>query len=185
MCRLSLRRSTCSRALALDTANSIEARDSLEKMLTHELALTHRLVFDFANRAAKHTDANIAVKLMNVSARMMDTFQRGLLTIQKLRSGNSQTVTVQHVHVHGGQTVVAGTTQTGGRQEKPGSTGKKWEQPHTIILGSPLRRQDAPRDAVSVAGGKRSEALPYAWRRGPKWRASRQQKCVEAWLVHC
>ena len=45
---------------------------------------------------------------MNVSARLMDTFQGGLLTIQKLRTGNNQTVTVQHVSITGGQTVITG-----------------------------------------------------------------------------
>ena len=93
-------------------------------MLAHQLALAHKLTFDFANRATKQIDPTIVVKLMNLSVRMMDTFQRGLLTIQKLRSGNSQTVTVQHVHVHGGQTVVAGSMQTGGQQKTRGPSDK-------------------------------------------------------------
>ena len=50
----------------------------------------------------------------------MDTFQGGLLTIQKLRSGNNQTVTVQHISITGGQTVVAGTMQTGAIQKPEG-----------------------------------------------------------------
>jgi hypothetical protein len=112
-------------ALALDTAASIEANNALEKMLAHQLALAHRLCFDFANRAAAHPDPTIAIKLANLSARMMDTFQDGLLTIQKLRSGNSQTVTVQHVSITGGQTVVAGTMQAGGRPELQGDSERK------------------------------------------------------------
>ena len=112
-------------ALALDSAETIGAENSLEKMLAHQLALAHRLAFDFANRAAKQTDPIIATKLMNVSARMMDTYQHGLLAIQKLRSGNSQTVTVQHVHVSGGQTLVAGTMLSGGGQETVGVDKKK------------------------------------------------------------
>lgn len=112
-------------ALALDTADSIEAKNSLEKMLAHQLALAHTLVFDFANKATTHTDPIIAIKWMNLSARMMDTFQGGLLTIQKLRSGNAQTVVVQHVHVQGGQTLVAGTMQTGGQPRTGGDAEKK------------------------------------------------------------
>lgn len=103
-------------ALALDAADTIGAENSLEKMLAHQLALAHRMCFELAQRAAKQQDPLISIKLTNASARMMDTFQRGLLTIQKLRSGNSQTMTVQHVHVHGGQAVVAGTMQAGGPQ---------------------------------------------------------------------
>ena len=46
---------------------------------------------------------------MNASARMMDTYQHGLLTIAKVRSGGKQTVVVQHVNVgDGGQAMVAG-----------------------------------------------------------------------------
>ena len=37
--------------------------------------------------------------MMNASARMMDTYQHGLLTIAKVRSGGKQTVVVQHVNV--------------------------------------------------------------------------------------
>ena len=54
-------------ALALDTADSIEATNSLEKMLAHQLALAHKLAFDFANRAASHADPGIAIKLANVA----------------------------------------------------------------------------------------------------------------------
>ncbi len=54
-----------------------------------------------ANRAAQQTDPLITIKLMNLSAKLMETFQRGLLTVHKLRSGNSQTVTVQHIQVNG------------------------------------------------------------------------------------
>ena len=46
---------------------------------------------------------------MNASARMMDTYQRALLTLERVRNGGKQTVVVQHVTVAGGgQAVVAG-----------------------------------------------------------------------------
>ena len=112
-------------ALALDAADSIDATNSLEKMLAHQLALAHRLAFDFANKGTGHKDPAIAIKWLNLSARMMDTFQGGLLAIQKLRSGNTQTVQVQHVSITGGQTVLAGTLQTAGLGEKPGGLAKK------------------------------------------------------------
>jgi len=102
-------------ALGLDTAQTIGAANSLEKMLAHQMALAHELAFRFANRALATEDAMAAPKYGILAARLMDTFQRGVLAIQRLRSGNTQTVTVQHVHVHGGQTVVAGTMQAGGR----------------------------------------------------------------------
>jgi hypothetical protein len=50
-----------------------------------------------------------AGRLMNASARMMDTYQRGLLTLERIRSGGRQTVVVQHVNVaDGGQAMIAG-----------------------------------------------------------------------------
>ncbi len=42
------------------------------------------------------------------STRMIEAFQRGLLTLERLRDGGKQTVVVQHVAVsEGGQAVVA------------------------------------------------------------------------------
>jgi hypothetical protein len=40
-----------------------------------------------------------AGRMMNASARMMESFQHGMLTIAKVRSGGQQTVVVQHVNV--------------------------------------------------------------------------------------
>lgn len=101
-------------ALALDAADSIGAQDSLEKMLGHQLALAHKLSFQFANRAVDQRDPADTARYMNLSIRLMCAYQQGLLTIQKLRSGNSQTVTVQHVHVSGGQALITGAVQAGG-----------------------------------------------------------------------
>jgi len=48
-----------------------------------------------------------AARLMNASARMMETYQRALLTHERLRNGGKQTVVVQHVTIgQGGQAVV-------------------------------------------------------------------------------
>ncbi len=107
-------------ALALDAADSIGAQDSLEKMLGHQLALAHNLTFEFANRAVDQRDPTVAAKLMNLSIRLMGTYQHGLLTIQRLRSGNTQTVQVQHVHVSGGQAIVATSMQPGGPRKTGG-----------------------------------------------------------------
>ena len=56
-----------------------------------------------------------AGRCMNASARMMDASQHAMLTIQKVRSGGTQTVVVQHVNVgHGGQAMVAGEVEVRG-----------------------------------------------------------------------
>jgi hypothetical protein len=55
-----------------------------------------------------------ASRLMNSSAKMMQSYQQGMATIQKLRTGGQQTVTVQHVHVADGGQAVIGNVQSGG-----------------------------------------------------------------------
>jgi hypothetical protein len=55
-----------------------------------------------------------ACRLANTVARLMGTFQDGLLTLQKLRTGGSQTVTVQHVNVGAGGQAAIGNVRTGG-----------------------------------------------------------------------
>ena len=57
--------------------------------------------------------------MANASARMMDAFHEGRPSFaQALRTGGTQTVTVQHVNVsEGGQAVVTGDIRSGGRDE--------------------------------------------------------------------
>lgn len=101
--------------LALDAANSMEAGNSLEKMLAHQLALAHASSFKLADQAMNQRDTVEQVRLMNAAARMMGTFQQGMLTLQRLRSGGNQTMTVQHVHIGEGAQAVIGNVQAGGR----------------------------------------------------------------------
>ena len=71
-------------------------------------------------RGEEQERANIqATRLASASARMMTAFQQGLLTLQRLRTGGQQVVTVQHVQVNeGGQAVVAGSVESGARKRK-------------------------------------------------------------------
>jgi hypothetical protein len=99
--------------LAVDTAETIRARNSLEKMLAHEIAAAHGLAMKFAAKsshflgnvtswdtAARQQVSSIeASRLANSGARMMEAFNRGLLTLDRLRNGRQQLVTVQHVTV--------------------------------------------------------------------------------------
>ena len=47
----------------------------------------------------------------------------GLLTLQRLRTGGNQTVTVQHVNVESGAQAVIGNVRTGGARRR-GNNGK-------------------------------------------------------------
>ena len=56
-----------------------------------------------------NTASVIQARKLNSANRLMQTFQQSLLTLQKIRSGGKQHITVQHVQVNsGGQAIVAG-----------------------------------------------------------------------------
>jgi hypothetical protein len=134
--RLELANETGSLDLALDVADSIQARDSLEKMLVHEMAVLHRGMMRAATRMneelyalagldeGRREAANVrACRLAGAISRLSATYQQGLLTLQRKRTGGSQHVTVKHIHqqvnvTEGGQAVVAGDTVTRGPGER-------------------------------------------------------------------
>jgi hypothetical protein len=95
--------------LALDAAETIEAKDATEQMLAHQMAAAHKAAMDLFAKSAQQRDTIEQARLANTAARLMAAYQRGMLTLQRIRTGGKQTVTVQHVQVNsGGQAVVAG-----------------------------------------------------------------------------
>src|SRR5215207_8411195 len=116
--------------LGLDLAATIQAENSLEKLLAHQLAANHRSIMKLTaqlNRCVENMDqgyrpeaqesANVqGTRLAGAIARMQGTFQSGMLALHKMRSGGQQTVRVVHQHVNvsdGAQAVVAGEMNTG------------------------------------------------------------------------
>jgi hypothetical protein len=138
--RLELASEAGSLSFALDAAETIQARDSLEKMLVHQMAVLHRGMMRAAirmneeisrlNEQLYHLDegkreaANVrACRLAGAISRLSATYQQGLLTLQRKRTGGNQHVTVKHIHqqvnvTEGGQAVVAGDTVTRGPGER-------------------------------------------------------------------
>ena len=134
--RLELANEAGSLDLALDVADSIQAQDSLEKMLLHEMAVLHRAMMRAAacmneelyaaagRDEGRREAANVrACRLAGAISRMSTTYQQGLLTLQRKRTGGNQHVTVKHIHqqvnvTEGGQAVVAGDTVTRGPGER-------------------------------------------------------------------
>jgi hypothetical protein len=111
-------------ALALIAA--IAPQNELEAALAVQMAATHELAMRAANRA-KHAQVRPAMNdygnMLNKTAR---TFAAQMEALTKLRRGGEQVV--RHVHVYeGGQAVVAGTVNVGGRD-----VGKVSEQPHAL-----------------------------------------------------
>ena len=137
--RLDLAHEAAALESALDAAESIDAKNSLEKMLAHQLAAGHRSAMKLVaemNRQAGYL-ANVhgseqdrmnmqVTRLAGATARMMTAFQHGLVTLQRLRTGGQQVVTVQHVEVRdGGQAIVAGRMKEGGSGKRTGGGGGK------------------------------------------------------------
>ena len=117
-------------AMAVDAAETVQAANSIEKMLAHQLAAAHKLAMTFAGKARELVEhdggpyqqeglyATEASRMAGSSARIMEAFQKGTLALHKLRTGGKQTVTVQHVNVNdGGQAVVTGGFRPGGSDE--------------------------------------------------------------------
>ena len=73
------------------------------------------LSYEAGGRAMREGDSVEACRLANAAARLMSVFQDGLLTLQKLRTGGNQTVTVQHVNVAAGAQAVIGNVRAGGK----------------------------------------------------------------------
>ena len=117
--------------MALDAAETIQAENSLEKMLAHQLAVAHKLAMTFGKKALIYLNkpaqgpydqrtlyAVESYRAANTSAKLMDIYQKGLLALDKVRTGGQQTVTVQHVNVtDGGKAVVTGALRTGIKDE--------------------------------------------------------------------
>jgi hypothetical protein len=118
--------------LALDATDTAEAKNSLEKMLVHQMVVLHKATMKLAGRmdAMQHRPSDFNPQQMNIEqcrlagvlAKAASAYQQGFVTLQRVRTGGRQHVTVQHVHVNeGGQAVVAGKIggkRTGGRGAK-------------------------------------------------------------------
>jgi hypothetical protein len=129
----------------LDTAETIQPRNSLERMLAHQLATTHAMAMRFMATAQEYlcrahpddygmrrmdprTASTEAARLAGTASRMMATFQEGMVALAKVRSGGRQTMKVIHQYVQvneGGQAVVAGKVTRGkGAKRKAGMVSK-------------------------------------------------------------
>ena len=112
-------------AMALDVSASIEASNSLEKMLAHQLAVVHKNAMEQIGRAHGACMPDMEIKRLNVATRFMSVFQQGLLTLKKLRQGGQQQITVQYVNVSQGSQPVIGSVENGrgGQRSSGGGSG--------------------------------------------------------------
>ena len=100
-------------AMALDAADTVQASNSLEKMLSHQLAALHKVGFDYMSRAAMVQDANQSARIMNLAIRAMSVYQDGLLTLKKFRSTGEQKILIERVNVEAGGQAIVGNVNKG------------------------------------------------------------------------
>jgi hypothetical protein len=113
-------------ALAVDAAASMNAGNSFEKMLAHQLAALHTLtmktamrVLEFEKKLAASYDGVRQVdsvefsRMAQATARLSSAFQDGLITMQRLHTGGAQTMTIRHVTVEAGAQAVIGNVRPG------------------------------------------------------------------------
>lgn len=105
-------------AMALDASDTIQAQNSLEKMLSHQLATCHESAMRYVSKASLESDPVHAVRMMNLAIRSMETFQKGLLTLKRLRGTGEQRIVIQHVNVTDGGQAVIGQVNPGGATKK-------------------------------------------------------------------
>ena len=99
-------------ALGVDAAESINALNSIEKMLAHQMASAHMHSLNLMAKIPRAADNLEALRITNASVRLMLAYQCGVRLLQRIRSGGRQVVVVQHVQVsEGGQAVIAGEVQ--------------------------------------------------------------------------
>ncbi len=87
--------------LAIEASESVKAKNSIQRMQAHQLALAHKYAMELMADASRQKNPIFKVKLMNCSVRLMEAYSKGALALQRLQSGASQVVQVQHVQVNG------------------------------------------------------------------------------------
>lgn len=104
-------------AMGLDASDTIEARNSLEKMLAHQLAATHAVIMEQVGQVHSREEGHASAKRLTAIARCLKAYQDGLLTLKRLRQTWNQRITVQYVNVsHGSQAVVDDVIKASGQE---------------------------------------------------------------------
>ena len=119
--RTDLLQQTGALEIGLDAAATIRAKNSLEKMLVHQMAACHvnalRLIGETTDSRYSGVNAELLmVKKLNLAARLMDTYQKGMDTLTRTRAAGKQTIVVKHIQVNGGQNVITDNVTTGERE---------------------------------------------------------------------
>lgn len=97
--------------LGIETAKDARAEGSVQKMISHQMAAAHKRAMNLLAESQETKDVDVACKKARTAAKMMDAFSRAALTLQRLQTGASQVVQVQHVQVNGPAVIGMGGRQ--------------------------------------------------------------------------
>ena len=97
--------------LGIETAKDARADGSVQKMISHQMAAAHKRAMNLLAESQEAKDVDVACKKARTAAKMMDAFSRAALTLQRLQTGASQVVQVQHVQVNGPAVIGIGGRQ--------------------------------------------------------------------------
>ena len=100
--------------LGIETAQDARADGSVQKMITHQMAALHSRAMTMLAESETAKIPEISIKKARAAARMVDAFSRSALTLQRLQTGASQVVQIQHVQVVGHAII----SQEGGQSKK-------------------------------------------------------------------
>jgi hypothetical protein len=165
---------------ALAMIDGLKPQNEAEAMLAVQLAATHGQVMSFTTRLGRGDSAQEQDFVSLTLSRLHRAFATQMETLFNIRRGGRQKVTVEHVHIHkhvnvypGAQAIIGDVTHTG-----RGVADENSEQAHTTDdkraitpeAIAPMRCEDPPRDAVSIASGEGQAPLSDA--RGSAWLGS-------------
>ncbi len=113
--------------IAANTNREMQTANSTEKMLLDQMSAAHVLSLKWMTQIYNHSESlplEVGNKMINAVTRLMETYQKGAITLHKLRTGGKQTVIVKHQHVQvseGGQALITDEYKqgdVGGSSEK-------------------------------------------------------------------
>ena len=99
--------------LAIEAAESAKAKGAVQQMICHQMAAAHKHAMRLLGESEKERDSIEKCRMATTASKLMDAFSRAAVSLQRLQTGSSQTVTVQHVQINGGQTAIVGNFRGG------------------------------------------------------------------------
>jgi hypothetical protein len=149
---------------ALAILAAVEPQNELEATLASQMVAANECAFRCMQGMLGSDWADHHKMYGEMANKFMRTFTAQVEALAKLRRGGEQVV--KHVYVQeGGQAVIAGTVNTGGRSNI-GSDGQPYGAA-TVTGGAPLPGPDAARHRMPVAGNAERE-VQNSWGQEPR-----------------